>query len=206
MSFSDDFNRADSATVGNGWTENAASLTSILSNKLRFIGGGSFASNVCVAPSSGDFADGEVIVEFVHSGAAVPQMYARWTHGSGNGYIIYYNSNLFRMERITGGGQTSLSTASYTLVAGTNYRMTFTLSGSTKTGVLRDLDLASDVATVSDSADSTYTASASTGVSLHTAGTVDYDNFSSTIEATGATGKSNSLMGCFGGPLSGAIA
>jgi hypothetical protein len=61
--------------------------------------------------------------------------------------------------------------------------MSLTLSGNTKTSILSFSDTGVEIAKLVETADTTYTGSGSTGISAHTVGTVDFDNFSSTGEA-----------------------
>lgn len=187
MAFSDDFTRADSATVGNGWTEENTSSFEILSNKLRATGGGNFSDNICYAPSGGDFADGTVQVDFqlVGGTSQIPQVHARFDEVAGDSLLAFWVSGSFRMDKMVAGSNTQLVAVSQSLSAGVNYRITFTLSGNTKTAVLRNLDTATDLQTLNESTDSTITGSGKTGVSIHTVGTVDYDNFVSTPAVTG---------------------
>lgn len=188
MAFTDNFIRANSATVGNGWTETNPSSFQILSNKLKGTGGGSYFENVCFAPVAANFADGEVFTDFTTTTNALPQLYARYNTTTSNGYIAYWRASdsTFRMERLDGGALNALDTTPLVLSAGVNYRITFTLAGSVKTAVLRNLDTATDLATVTDSADSTYLSDGVTGVSIHTSGTIDYSLFTSTPASGGS--------------------
>ena len=47
MAFTDDFNRADSAAVGNGWIERIDAKWEILGNQLRYLGGADYRDAQC---------------------------------------------------------------------------------------------------------------------------------------------------------------
>jgi len=190
MSFTDDFTRADSAAVGNGWTEGVSGSGEILTNALKVTGNTPFEDNICYAPAGGDFQDGTVQVDFtfVNMGAG-PQIYARFNAGTESGYLLFLSGTgtALTLTKLDAGvvNGTFLDTTAVTVAEGTNYRLTLTLNGNTKTGVLRNLDTATDLATVTESADATYTASGSTAVGAATAGSVTYDNFSSVPASSG---------------------
>ena len=183
MSFADTFTRSDSATVGNGWTETDAAGSELLSNKLRITGGGNYSTNFVTAPASGDFTDGIVTVDFNVGSGALPMVLARADTGTLDGYLCYVASGNLLLNKYVTGTLTELDRDAATVANGTNYRFTFTLSGSSLTCVLRNLDTATDIATVTK-VDTTHTGSGSTAVSTNTSGTVDYDNFDSTNTAT----------------------
>lgn len=177
--FADAFTRADSATVGNGWVEDNAAVFEILSNACKATGNAAgFAANIMRAPASANFVDGKAVVEFTHTAGAVPQLYLRLAAAAASGYLVYWNTTL-RLSKITTGTLVDLDTQTYALAVGTNYRLTFEIQGNNKTVVLHDMDAVSDVVTLTDSADSTYTSSGYTALSIHDSGTATYDNFES---------------------------
>lgn len=68
MPFTDDFNRADNATVGNNWDESLlATKWSILSNKLRANNSGDFRDTAILRPTPENFINGTLEVEFTRS-------------------------------------------------------------------------------------------------------------------------------------------
>jgi len=178
--FADDFTRPDSAIVGNGWTEDNAAVFEVLSNTCKATGNvAGYAANIMRSPISSNFTDGKVVVDFTWTTGAVPQIYARLAAAAANGYLVYHTTGNLRLARITSGTLTTLDNVNVTLVAGTNYRLTLEINGNNKIAVLRDIDTATDLFTLTDSADTTYTVSGYTGLSIHDAGTVTYDNFES---------------------------
>ena len=80
MAFTDDFNRADSATVGNGWIERIDAKWDILGNQLRYLGGGDYRDTQCLRPASENFANGTISIEFTRSSTdQSPQVHGRFT-------------------------------------------------------------------------------------------------------------------------------
>jgi hypothetical protein len=186
MSFTDDFNRADSSTVGNGWIEVDPSVWAISGNKLRGVGNGPESyDQFCFAPASGNVDDGVVSVDFNASvSGAFPQLGFRLTDGATlTGYTCYVNESNGRFGYGTINNGTYTELAGNTLGAGvinpgTNYRFTSTLSGASISIQLYDIDADVVRSTINDT-DSTYSGTG-TGVTLNNsgAGQVDFDNFS----------------------------
>lgn len=123
--FSDDFNRADSGTVGNGWSE--AETAAIVSNQCR-IGSAATNSNaaiyrdltsIAVLPyeMSGTFnINGGTRLHYIspfYSTVAMNGLFMRVVLGASNNVTIY--------DGAFGGGGTTLTTVSFTLTASTKY-------------------------------------------------------------------------------------
>jgi len=181
MIFNDDFNRADSTTVGNGWTELATARSEISGNQLLMTAGGSFINNIVYAPVAADWQNGTVEVDFTITGSnSVPQLHARYNPATGQGYILFFLNNLIRFDANNNGSLSTMDSGSLTLVAGVNYRFSITMDGNNKTGVVRNVDTSTDLLTLVDNVNSTYPNSGSMGLSINTGGDASYDNFVST--------------------------
>lgn len=126
----------------------------------------------------------------------------RLTSG-GNGYAYASNYGAHYLVRLDAGAATILSTGTGGTVSADV--MEIQSVGSLHTCYLN----ASTTNAPSAQTDSTYSAASNLGIFFYATGTnavwesVTLDN---TAAGGGATGKSNPLMGCFGGSLSGAIA
>lgn len=191
-SLSDDFNRADSGTVGNSWLETTGSESEILSNKLRIGGAVTFPNSVVYRPASEDFKNGTVSVDFtITANTAVPQIHMRYNDASNNSYILYTTSTQLILGRMTSGSVTQLDTASFTRDAADEYTLEFSLFGNNKLGKIKYKDTGAPIVAVSDSADTTYTSADSVGISNDVSAFVDYDNF----YASGETSKAISPTG-----------
>lgn len=182
--FEDNFDRADSATVGNGWTEGNAALSEILGNKLRFSGGGSFSTNVCYAPVAADFQNGSAIVDFQILGSgAVPQIHVRYNSGTASSYVFFWIAGDLRLASNNAGSLSTLDNIAQALSVGVNYRFTFAINGNSKVCTLRNVDTATDLQTLTDSVNADHTASGSVGLSISSGDGADYDNFISGISS-----------------------
>lgn len=188
MALSDDFNRADSATVGNGWAELTPDKAYISGNALAIDNGGSgeYPTLACVAPASADMADGTIVVDFsTDTVNAQPQVHFRRTPG-GDFYLAFILSSVLYISKYISGSYSTVASSAMSapFAAGKNYRFTITLSGTSKTCVLTDLSDNSELATATDSADSTLTASGSVALSNSSGvGTVFYDRMTSGVVA-----------------------
>lgn len=127
-SFSDDFNRADSDSLGANWTEADADVD-ISSNKLLFRDG-SFATIFAVHNTSTGSA--VQYVQFETSAAAgYMQIVFRYTDASTPFYYLEFGSttvNWFYMPQI-GGTPTQINAVSGTISAGSTISATITGSG-----------------------------------------------------------------------------
>lgn len=177
--FTDTFTRADSTTIGNGWVEDNASSFAIVSNTLVGTGGGNFYDNIIRAPSSANFQDGKVVVEWTQTSGSLPQLYLRLNQTTSNGYLAYLNGTTFNLSKLVTSSLTTLSSARVPITIGNDYRFTFDISGNAKTAVLYDITGSSTLSTLSNSTDTAFTASGYVGVSVYNTATVTYDNFES---------------------------
>tara|TARA_Y100001973_G_scaffold10348_1_gene14069 strand:+ start:1206 stop:4286 length:3081 start_codon:yes stop_codon:yes gene_type:complete len=180
MSFTDDFNRADSATVGNGWTDTAGH-GSILSNKMRVTGAGGFANSFIYAPASADFQDGTVSIKFQTDGfGSVPQLHCRLDAASKNSYMAFTTGGRdFKLAVLSGGSLTTLDEViNPGLNTNTEYSITLTAEGSTISSEL--IRVSDSVVLASLSAvDSTFSNSGKVGVSNNSNDVILYDDFNS---------------------------
>ncbi len=119
---------------------------------------------------------------------------------SGNGYVLYANGSNVYLSRIDSYSETNLGSGAVSLTTGDVVRISVTGTSitTTKNGSATGMPSATD---------SNY-ASGSAGLLFVNDGT-NARMASITIDSVGggggATGKSNPLMGCLGGPLSGVI-
>lgn len=139
--FTDDFNRADSAAVGNNWEERS-NIYEILGNQVRSSGGGTNWRNSCLRPASEQWENGTVEVEFtVAAFETYPRLEARFTLPGGvpQYYAAYASATSLVVGRYTSGAWSSLGSQAISpaLSAGTKYKLTFILSGSSLTAELR---------------------------------------------------------------------
>ncbi|OGP19505.1 MAG: hypothetical protein A2054_01350 [Deltaproteobacteria bacterium GWA2_55_10] len=189
--FTDAFTRADSATVGNDWTENNSSTHEILSNKVRStaVGGTTFDTNQLLRPSSEYFYNGIISVDFQYidsvSNGGIPGITARTQGSDDQLYACYVLNQVFYInKRITGSVTVLAASSTLSLSTGTNYRIVFTLDGSNLYGALYNVDSSTIVATIS-ATDSTLTSGGKHGISRNPSGSlIDYDNFSAARDAT----------------------
>lgn len=188
MAFTDNFNRADSSTVGNNWIESVDARWSILNNKLRASGGGDMLTNQLWRPTSENFANGFAEVEWKRSASdQVAQIHARKQAGVQTFYIAWIQYGNFFISKVVSGTRTEIATKTGLSINQTDtYKLKFTLSGTSLVARLDNVTASSFVweLTVTDSA---ISASGQHGLSISAGtATIDYDNFSSglTIDAT----------------------
>ena len=133
MAFTDDFNRADSATVGNGWVERQDAYWDIFGNQLRWLGGGNYRDAQCYRPTSENFINGTISVEFTRSSAdTAPHVDARFT--TDNFYTTWVYNNTLYISKVINRTRTDLGTqALSTIVNGVSYKLTFILNGTSLT-------------------------------------------------------------------------
>jgi len=134
--FTDDFNRANSSTVGNGWVEEGADDWSILSNHLTVDNtGGGFVRQDDVLPDSADYAVEAVFnITFdpAHEGTW-PSVLARWASTT-SFYLCQLGVGADHLKRLqiykNVGGWTVLSSIAVTITDQQDYTVKFTLKGS----------------------------------------------------------------------------
>lgn len=174
VTVSDDFNRADSSSLGASWTE-VAGDSQIVSNRLRAVSTGTACSNRYDTDLSNDngIAEADNIINTnAASGNGGPM--ARFQSGADTGYYANRggNSALGVFKRVTG-TNTSLGTTTYTFGTAT-YHIRLQVIGST---VRADRDYDLTTTTVTDTAITTGTR---TGIYLLTNTSVarsEWDNF-----------------------------
>lgn len=144
VTFVDDFERADSLTIGNGWVEKTTGTYGITGGRAyRISFAKDYRDDIVTRPPAEDLRDVEVSIEFTvtHLPPGYPQVEARVqrnTLGIANtldGYLLY-------IEGVTGNG---LGTAALTRTAGTSLPTpitTFPLSPELALGMTYRLRLA----------------------------------------------------------------
>jgi hypothetical protein len=96
--FRDDFNRADSATVGNGWTEITPANAEILSNQLKFSGACNVHRNTPAMP------DDLIIQANVNlNGTQVNVITARWDIGAIDLYNLEIHTGNWNLRKYIAG-------------------------------------------------------------------------------------------------------
>jgi hypothetical protein len=156
MAFSDDFNRADDADIGNGWTENTPANWAIVSNKARLTPGATFfLSNFLRAPAGGDFRNGTVEAKFTMVASAIPQVHARFQQGDLSSILAYWASGTLYVAY--GDGTISAATLNSTAIAltnGTDYIIQLICDGTNHTAKILNgttrAELASTAGTTSN--------------------------------------------------------
>ncbi len=100
--FTDSFNRADSAAIGNGWIEKSPESYTLTNNRVQKIAlSSAYLNNAVYRPAAEDLLDVEASVELRITAASpgYPQIFTRLqsaTVGNSNqldGYILYVNDN-----------------------------------------------------------------------------------------------------------------
>ncbi|MCC6503470.1 MAG: hypothetical protein IT362_10085 [Deltaproteobacteria bacterium] len=186
MAFTDDFNRADSAAVGNGWIERIDAKWEILGNQLRYLGGADYRDAQCLRPASENFADGTISVEFTRSATdQSPQVHGRFT--TNYFYAAWVMYGVLYLSKVLNRTKTDLGSLSgLTISNGIAYKLSLIMSGTTITAQLRRV---SDGALLGEviRTDSSITNAGQHGVTGGAAASVIvFDNYSSalTIDAT----------------------
>jgi lysophospholipase L1-like esterase len=192
--FSDTFDRADSATVGNSWTEETAAAWSIASNKLHGLRTtGDYQSLQIKRPPEEAFIDGVISVDFIWPGSPTncfPQVHGRAQGTSDNSVYLAYcatSTQTFYLSKSIAGTYTDLATqAGLSLATGVNYRITLTLNGSSISGKLVNLDTGAVLANLTrlDGALSGPGVAALSIGSTSTVNAVDFNNFTVSQVAT----------------------
>lgn len=105
--FTDDFNRGDSATIGNDWSESSGPLGAvdwdIVTNRLKATGvGGTASYGTCLRPAGENVADGYAqAVTTAGNTTGGPMMRATGAT-NGSGYWIEFNSGTTNLMKSTG--------------------------------------------------------------------------------------------------------
>lgn len=183
--FSDDFTRADSTVVGNGWTESTDARAEILSNTLRMNGSGNYYSNLCYHSTTA--LNAKCQVDFNASGLGSGHQIQLWGRVSqanpAEGFFLNLTASELRLQRRRSGALVTISSASVALATGVNYRLELWIGGTGAETFLRgrltNLDTPAVIAEVFSAYDeANFNSAGWFGTSI--AGTsciVDFDNF-----------------------------
>jgi hypothetical protein len=141
--FVDDFNRADSAAIGNGWIEKTPAAFAIAANRVTKAGTATgFADNLVYRPGSEVMLDGEASIEvrFASSPPGYAQIFVRGqmgnieTAGQFTGYLLFIDNNATRayLDRIENGAFVPLAqiTLSQALNTTDTYRLRLRATGT----------------------------------------------------------------------------
>ena len=178
--FFDDFNRANNATVGSGWSEDRATAFEVFGNQLKgSTNGTQYWLNQAKAPVAGSLQDGDIITHFKFdtSTSGVPQIHGR-DNGADSFYIVYILSTSITIARYFA-GLTPLTTAVTFAALQVNrlYRLQLSMDGTFIRAILHDAEDGTHIATVGG-VDSSITASGNSCLSVGAGGSpVLYDNF-----------------------------
>lgn len=138
--FSDSFTRADSETVGNGWTETTDLRAAIVGNKLRMNGPGNYYSNL-VYQSGITALDAKCQFDFNASGLGSGYQIQLWGRVSqanpAEGFFLNLTASELRLQRRRSGALTTLQSVSVVLATGVNYRLEFWVGGTNENTFLR---------------------------------------------------------------------
>ncbi len=206
--FSDAFARADSATIGNGWTETDAAAFSISSGRaLKSTSSSSGDDALVHRPATENIADVEASIEMRVTGSAIgyPQIFTRLQTSSRARYMLYVDASMARavLAREASGGFTSLATFTISPSLNTTdlYRLRLRTTGSNPVAIAGYVErLASGTwqvigqAAYSDSSSSRLTSAGSTGFAGFTENTYWFDNFTRSAQGSAASGTAVAPM------------
>jgi hypothetical protein len=143
--FTDNFNRANDANVGNGWLEKSPTAFSLDGNEVAKVaaGGGDYRNNVVYRPASEDLLDVEASMELrlLNTSVGYPQLMVRGqsatiaTTNTLDAYLLYLSNSpgLATLARQRGGGfDTALTTFALAPALNTTdrYRMRLRATGT----------------------------------------------------------------------------
>jgi len=200
-SLNDDFNRADSPALGNGWIEKNPNAFSITANRVDKLttANGDYRDNVVYRPASEDARDVEAIMEMRAEAAAIgyPTLLTRLQQSNINtpagfeGYMLFMDASntlaVIARQRADGNyetrlGQFNLSTG---LVNGQIYRLRLRTTGTTTvtlTGTIEQLVSGSwnvlGTSTVTDTSAQRIQNIGSVGFTGYVEDAYSFDNFS----------------------------
>jgi len=200
---SDSFDRADSANLGNGWTETNAAAFSISGGRaLKSTSSSSGGDALVYRPASENLADAEVSIEMRVTGSAIgyPQVFTRLQTSNRSRYMLYVDASMSRaiLARQTSTTVTTLSTVTISPALNTTdlYRLRLRTTGSNPVAVAAYVERLNSgswqvigQSNYSDSTSSRLTSAGSTGFAGYTENTYWFDNFTRT--APGASGSSS---------------
>jgi hypothetical protein len=185
-SFADDFNRADSTTVGNGWVEVSGDW-SIASNRLSPGAAGGTIILRCGTPMAS--ADHAVQATIAVAAAVSAGIWARGNSNISNGYLWRNDGTSWNLFSVVGGSFTSIGSFAGAAVAGDVAKLEC-IGSAIKgyvNGIVRVSVTNTDVA-----------AGVETGFRSESAGGVRYDDFSAADITTGSD-VTGTITGDFGG-------
>ncbi|MGC8835173.1 MAG: GDSL-type esterase/lipase family protein, partial [Armatimonadota bacterium] len=186
----DAFNRADSDDVGAGWVERNPEVARVRNGILILSSTGRrFTENILTRPANEAVRDGEAAVRFLYqqSGSSIPMLFVRATNASTvSGYLALLHNGRFAVARLETGASsfTTLNSGWAPLGSGWHeLRLRITgdnpveiegeLRGTSYTGTPLYLLLKAE-----DRSNYRITEAGVPGVSVHSSGTVVFDDFS----------------------------
>ena len=199
--FTDDFTRANSAVLGNGWIEKSANAFAINANAAQKLAvTSSYRDNIVYRPASEDVRDAEVSVEFRLTSLPVgyPQLFTRIQSSSAavanflEGYILFMNDSPTQVilgRQLGSSFETTLSTLTLATPLNTTdlYRMRLSATGSDPVQLAAYIER-SDAGswqilgqtTIMDSSPERISQPGSTGFGGYIEGNYSFDNFQRT--------------------------
>jgi hypothetical protein len=189
--FSDDFNRADSTTVGNGWVE-AAEDWAISSNRLAAPAAGGTGVIVCGTPMATD--DNFAQVTIAVAAAVSCGVWCRGDSAFGNGYLWRNDGTSWDLFRNVSGSFTSLATFAGAAANGDVAKVQ--AIGTTIKAFVNGVERASVT-------DANITTGKNTGMRCAASASVRFDDFTATDATAGSTvnGTVSQAYGGLGGGL-----
>lgn len=193
----EDFGRADSASIGNGWVEKIpAAFTLTAGEAVKQASSYGYRDNVVIRPAVEDVLDVEASVEFRISGGqpGYPQLWTRvqsatvLTPDYIEGYILYINNSTTaaRVSRQNGGGSTPLMDFSLSTALNTTdtYRLRMSNVGTGPVVISAFVERFNGVswdvigqASINDNGAQQFTTAGSVGFAGHYESGYVYDNF-----------------------------
>lgn len=196
--WADDFDRADSPTLGNGWIERTPGSFGLAQGRVVFEGEPvAYQDAVFYRPFDEALLDLELSIEFTHVGAfdfSTPQLHARIQEDSLgpkeqsiNAYIVYLSQpDEIQVSRIEGDvfALTGSADIEPPLVAGQTYRLSLRVTGTDPVAIVGSVEgLEGDMwtliqtALLTDTGETRITEPGSFGASGSNSVTFEYDNF-----------------------------
>lgn len=186
--FTDAFDRPASATVGAGWVETNPAVSSCAGGTLLLSSTGArFTKNMVHRPPAEAWADGEASVRILYrpEGSEIPMLFVRArVRPSAAGYLVYVMNGRFGLARL-GEGDSSFATLAWEWAplghgryrlslrcAGANpVRLVAKLAGTDPLGAPVELSLFA-----ADYSEARITAPGVVAVSIHSSGSVEFDD------------------------------
>ena len=158
----DSFARADSATVGNGWTDSTGKF-SIATNRLAVAANASFSTSWLLRPTSetSGHADQRVVIDSYSGNSLQTFLDAALRWGAGpNYYLCQVNLQAGQMAfyKVSGGSPSLISSpVTFSGVTGHALELNCSITGSSLTATLTDVTAATTIATIAPVTDLAYT-------------------------------------------------